>query len=228
MTKIAGPSAWPLAREPWIEFAPMVGRIVRLEPTTPVRLIQPGNGRRTALAKLPSGALVDRTIATRDSDSPVGPGLSTADESVDVTARAGELATWLGSLLPDGGLLPERADASWRGGRPPTGHWERVEAVPGEVVRDLVRQGAEAHVAAADQGLGARAADALLDFVVLTVTSGSGTATVTNRSLSALSSMGFLPVGGNVVVSVNRGWTRVAGEFGSAYAEPVRRGLVLL
>ena len=103
-----------------------------------------------------------------------------------------------------------------------------METVPGEVVRDLVRQGAEAHVAAADQGLGARAAEALLDLVVLTVTSGPATAKVTNRSLSALSSLGFLPVGGNVVVSVNRGWTRVAAEFGSAYAEPVGRGLALL
>ena len=205
----------------------MVARIARSEASTPVRLIRQGDGRRTAMATLPSGALVERTIAA-GGPGRVAPGSGVEADLVDVTARAGELATWFEGSTPSESVEPERVDAAWRGGRPPTGDWNRIDIIPGEVVRDLVRQGAQAHVDAADQGLGARAADALLDLVVLTVTSATLTASVTNRSLSALSSMGFLPVGGNVVVSISRGWTRVAAEFGSAYAEPVRHGLVLL
>ena len=76
--------------------------------------------------------------------------------------------------------------------------------------------------------MGARAADTLLDHPVLTVSDGTSTAEVTNRSLSALVAMGFLPVDGHVVVSINRGWTRIAAEFGSTYVEPSRGGLSLL
>ena len=95
-------------------------------------------------------------------------------------------------------------------------------------MHDLVQAGARAHADAAEQGLGARAADALLDRPVLTVSDGTSSAQITNRSLSALIAMGFLPSDGHIVVSTNRGWTRVAAEFGSAFVEPRQGGLVLL
>jgi hypothetical protein len=214
-------AAWPLGRQGWLELAPMVRRIARIAPTAPVRLIDSPDGRRTAMARLPSAALVARSVGH---DDPPGPGL-------DVTAAADDLRRWLdadGGLDPDAELTPQRDDASWRGARPPLTGWRRIEQVPAAVVHDLVRAGARAHVDAADQGMGARAADTLLDTPVLTVSDGISTAEITNRSLSALIAMGFLPEHGHVVISTNRGWTRIAAEFGSAYVEPRRGGLVLL
>ncbi len=233
-------SAWPLDRQDWLELAPMVRRIARIDATAPVRLIDAPDRRRTAMARLPSGALVARAVGydqqPRGYDERPGRGL-------DVTARAGDLGRWLdanadgdddGATADDAddndgaAVTPERDDASWRGGRPPQDGWLRIERVPAAVVHDLVRAGARAHVDAADQGLGARAVDTLLDRPVLTVSDGTDIAEITNRSLSALVGMGFLPENGHIVVSTSRGWTRVAAEFGSAYAEPRRDGLVLL
>ena len=256
-------AVWPLDHRDWVEFAPMVGRIERIAPDTPVRLIGSTDGRRTALARLPSRALVARSVGS------VGGEIATP--GVDVTARAADLSRWFDRAADTAGARtsaphtsapdtfadtvggsdaevtagaaedrdtgtpaagndhpPNRDDASWRGGRPPRTGWRRLDRVPAAVVRDLVRAGARAHVDAGDQGLGARAVDTLLDRPVLTVSEGKSTAEVTNRSLSALVAMGFLPHGGHIVVSVNRGWTRVAAEFGSVYAEPRRDGLVLL
>lgn len=225
----------------------MVRRIARIAVTAPVRLIDSPSRQRTAMARLPSGALVARAVGYdeppqrgddrppgRGHDQPGGRGLGEPSRrELDVTARAGELSRWLdggaetGSAV-DSAATPERDDASWRGGRPPPAGWQRIERVPAAVVHDLVRAGARAHVDAADQGLGARAVDTLLDRPVLTVSDGTRTAEITNRSLSALVGMGFLPEDGHIVVSTNRGWTRVAAEFGSTYTEPRRDGLVLL
>jgi hypothetical protein len=224
-------SAWPLDRQDWLELAPMVRRIARNAADAAVRLIESPDGRRTAMARLPSGALVARSVSVAGvAHSTVpGPGL-------DVTARAGDLGRWLdldNNADTDtdphtDSATPERVDGSWRGGRPPQAGWVRIERVPAAVVLDLVRAGAQAHVDAADQGLGARAVDMLLDRPVLTVSDGPRTAEITNRSLSALVGMGFLPDQGHIVVSTSRGWTRIAAEFGSTYTEPVRDGLVLL
>jgi hypothetical protein len=196
----------------------MVRRIARIAPAAPVRLIDSPDGRRTAMARLPSAALVARSVGH---DEPPGPGL-------DVTAAAEDLRRWLDADGLDTERTPQRDDASWRGGRPPPAGWRRIEQVPAAVVHDLVRAGAQAHIDAADQGMGARAAETLLDTPVLTVSDGTSTAEVSNRSLSALIAMGFLPEDGHVVVSTNRGWTRIAAEFGSTYVEPRRGGLVLL
>ena len=218
-------SAWPLGRRDWLELAPRVRRVARINPATPVRLIDAPDQRRTAMARLPSGALVARAV---DYHGRPGPDL-------DVTARAGDLSRWLDAhadadadVDTDGAATPERDDASWRGGRPPEQGWLRIERVPAAVVHDLVRAGARAHVDAANQGLGARVVDTLLDRPVLTVSNATITAEITNRSLSALVGMGFLPEDGHIVVSTNRGWTRIAAQFGSAYTEPRRDGLVLL
>jgi hypothetical protein len=73
-------------------------------------------------------------------------------------------------------------------------------------------------------------ADALLDSVVLTVSAdagGPGTP-VTLRALSALTRMGFVPTGSHVAVDVAGRWTRVAGRYGSVYAERPGLGLQLL
>ena len=203
---------WPLGRAAWAEFSAMAARVAGLDRATPVRLIA-ATGRQTALAKLPSGALVSRQILC---DASRG--------EADVTARAGELSVWFDDPQASD---PARADAAWRGMRPPESGWARVEQVPADVVRELVQQGARAHVTAAQQGLGARAAETLLDSPVLTVSGAGHRADLTNRSLSGVVSMGFLPADGYIIVSVARGWTRVAAQFGNAYAEPVFTTLVL-
>lgn len=244
---------WPLTRPAWAELAPMVHRIARIAAQTPIRLIESGDGRRTAMARLPSQALVARSVAGSVASSVAsGPALG---RDLDVTARAGPLDRWLCATRDDGDATdaidaidgdggaarngdaarnsgaarpPERVDASWRGGRPPRSGWQRIDQVPGAVVRELLHAGAQAHLDAANQGMGARAADILLDTAVLTVSGGAGTAEITNRSLSALVGMGFLPDDGHIVVAASRGWTRVAAEFGSTYIEPRRDALLVL
>jgi hypothetical protein len=112
--------------------------------------------------------------------------------------------------------------------------WRRLETVPEDVIRGLVRQGALAlKDAAAREGVPgaqprAEVADALLDSVVLSVHDDDGrTADVTLRALSALTRMGFLPRGGHVYVDFVGRWVRVVAEYGSVYLERPGAGLVL-
>ena len=101
---------------------------------------------------------------------------------------------------------------------PPGAGWSRVDTVPDDVVRGLVRSGALAlKEAAAREGVPtaqprAEVADALLDSVVLTVDGGGRHAEVTLRPLSALTRMGFLPRGSHAAVDVAGRWTRVVGR----------------
>ena len=212
------PSSEPpaaLVRTEWIAFAALAQRLARLDPFLMVRL-RAGSHHRRTLAWLPSGALVGSTIAT-----PAGePG----GQSVDLTTQAGALIDWLDGGDPNG--LP-RVDSGWLTAVPPERNWRRVETVPASVVRDLVRLGAQAHVDAADNQLGARTANALLDTPVLIATDGAVRAEVTNRTLSAVISMGFLPDDGEVVVAVSGRWTRVAAARGSAFAQDRPDGLRL-
>ena len=99
--------------------------------------------------------------------------------------------------------LPIEPDA-WRATVPPDTGWLRVEIVPDDVVRGLVRQGALTLKEAAERegmpGAQPRAevADALLDSVVLTATKDADRVEVSLRSLSALVRMGFLARGSHL------------------------------
>lgn len=187
----------------WVELAPLVHRVAGRDAATPVRLRHRG-ARSTVLAHLSTGTLVGRTVETADHGE------------IDVTLRAGELRAWLDGERSE---LPPRADAQWRGGLPPATGWRRIDRVPDAVVRDLIRQGAQAHADAAGRQLGTRAAEALLDAVVLTVQDGSGRAEITNRALSAVTAMGFLPRGSYVAIDVAGRWNRIAAPYGSVFAE---------
>lgn len=211
---------WSAARERWAELAPLVRRVVRADGAAVVRIRQAGS-RVTAFAHLPTKALVARTIVSEP--DPVD-GDSLGARRADVSVVGAHLLAWLDRSRAD---PPPRADAGWLTPLPPDGGWQRVDEVPDDIVRDLVRQGAMAHVDAANLALGARAAENLLDTPVLTV-SGSGHAVeLTNRTLSALTSMGFLPRGAHIIVAVAGRWTRVAAPYGSVFVANRSGGLGL-
>ncbi|WP_375502379.1 hypothetical protein [uncultured Jatrophihabitans sp.] len=198
-------------RETLHELAPVLRRAVTLDAQslTRIRLV---DRTATALVRLPFGVLVSRTVEA--------PG---RDVSTDVTARASELLAWLDCETDE---PPPARDVEWRTGLPPATGWARIESVPDDVVRPLVRSGAVAlRDAAVREGVPgaqprAEVADALLDSTVLTVEDDTGTrAEVSLRALSALTRMGFLPHGGRTLVDVHGRWTRVVAEYGTVYLE---------
>lgn len=205
------------SRETLAELAPLLRRAQTLDARALVRL-RVGEGRATALLRLPFGVLVSRSVEHGSA------------EKLDVCVRASEALAWLDG---DADELPAARDAEWRTGLPPQRGWQALDTVPDEVVRPLVRSGALTLEQAAERervpGAQPRAevADALLDSTVLTVADDAGRqAEVNLRALSALTRMGFLPIGGRVRIDVAGRWIRVVAEYGTVYLE--RRGSALL
>jgi hypothetical protein len=201
-----------------VELAPVLRRAVALDPASLGRL-RLDRGLATVLVRLPFGVLVSRSVPAGERPQPL-----------DVTVRAADALDWLDAAhdAPAGADDPPLArDAEWRTGLPPANGWRRIETVPDEVVRNLVRAGALAlKDAAAREGVpGAQprseVADALLDSTVLTVNEdgGAGSAAVPLRTLSALLRMGFLPSGGSVHIDIAGRWIRAVAEFGTVYLE---------
>ncbi len=209
-----------LSRDDLLELAPVLRRAVTLDAAGLARL-RASQHQLAVLVRLPFGVLVARTLATER-----------AGNVFDVTVRAADLLAWLDGELT---LAPAPRDAEWRAGLPPASGWQRIDTVPDDVVRGLVRAGARTLKDAAERaGLPgaqprAEVADALLDSVVLTVSAaGPGLAIpVTLRALSALTRMGFLTRGSHAAVDIAGRWIRIAGEFGSVYAERPGLGLTL-
>lgn len=207
-----------LSREDVVELAPLVRRAVELDPSALVRLRHSGT-RASLLVRLPFGVLAARTVE-------VEPG-----QQLDTTLRGRELLAWLDGERAE---PPGARDAEWRGAAPPQSGWQRIERVPDSDIRPLVRSGAlTLQEAAQREGVpGAQpreaVADALLDSVVLTVREGDQEVGVTLRTLSALTRMGFLPRQSHAAVDVAGRWIRVAGAYGSVYAQRPGTGLGLL
>jgi hypothetical protein len=104
---------------------------------------------------------------------------------------------------------------------PPGEGWLRLDSVPGDVVRGLVRAGREA-LGAVPSGVAAAAGESLLDHESLTVSGAGRTAVLPLRVLSALTRMGFLGEPPEpVAISASGGWTRLAAAYGSAYQHTV-------
>jgi hypothetical protein len=191
------------------DLAPVLRRAVSLDPRSLVRL-RLGGGRAVALVRLPFDVLVSRGVT------------SDRAADLDVVVAAAQTLDWLDD---DGAALPTPRDAEWRSGSPPVRGWTRLDTVPDDVVRRLVRQGSETLQQAADRegvpGAQPRAevTDALLDSVVLQVEDAGASAQVTLRALSALLRMGFLPAGGRVHVDTVGRWVRVVAEYGTVYLE---------
>lgn len=195
------------------ELAPVLRRAAGLDPRSLARLRLDG-ASATALVRLPFGVLVSRTVDAPDRDEPL-----------DVTMRAAEVISWL-DADPATAVVPAARDVEWRAGLPPRSGWKRLEKLPDDVIRGLVRTGALAlKDAAARAGVPgaqprAEVADALLDSVVLTATDDAGTsAELTLRAVSALTRMGFLPRGGHAFVDVAGRWVRLVGGYGTVYLE---------
>ena len=138
----------------------------------------------SCFVRLPFDVLVGRTVDVQW-DGP----------EIDCAVDGQELLAWLDG---ESGDAPQARDAHWQGTIPPRLGWQRVETVPGDLIRDLVRKGAAAlNDAAVREGVAgaqprAEVADALLDSVVVTAHAGPLRAEVTLRALSALTRMGFL------------------------------------
>ena len=185
------------------EIVPLLRRAVDLDAEVLVRLR--GDGQVLAsYVRLPFEVMAARAV--------------TSAASCDATMSAADVMAWAeGMRLP----VPSR-DADWRGAAPPTSGWTRVEVVPDTELRPLVRSGALAL-----KGLSGHAGQALLDSVVLTVSSPqAGSVEITLRMLSALTRMGFLPRGGSAAVDVNGRWKRLVAHYGTIYAEPAGLGLL--
>jgi hypothetical protein len=209
----------PDDRDVLADLAPVLRRAVTLDPRSMARLRLTGEAAMV-LVRLPFGVLVSRTVRTTTPRA----------EPVDVAVRAEAALRW----LDDDADPPSPEDAAWRTGLPPLSGWRRLDTVPDDVVRGLVRKGALAlKEAAAREGVPgaqprAEVADALLDAVVLTVSDDDGRrAEVNLRCLSALTRMGFLPRGGAAHVDVVGRWIRVVAEYGSVYLEQPGSGLLL-
>ncbi|MGI8679388.1 MAG: hypothetical protein ACR2LX_12015 [Jatrophihabitans sp.] len=205
------------------DLAPALRRAVGLDSQCVVRFRFRG-GRATALIRLPFEVLVSRSVA---GDAGV--------ETRDITVRAAEALAWLDV---DGAEAPLTQDALWRSGLPPEYGWVRLETVPDDVIRALVRSGAatlkQAAAREGDPGARPRAevSDALLDSVVLTATTDADgaapiSAAVTLRAMSALTRMGFLPQGGHAFVDSAGRWARVVAEYGTVYLERPGSGLTV-
>lgn len=200
------------------EMAPLLRRVIALDPRALAR-VRAAEGRLTVLVQLPFAVLVARTVPLP------------ATESLDQTVAADELLGWLDRARAE---PPVARDSEWRGAVPPARGWQRVDLVPGDVIRRLVRTGAQAleEAVAAGPVPGAQpraeVADALLDSVVLTAEGSGRRVEVRLRTLSALTRMGFLARGSAAAVDVCGRWVRVAAAYGSVFAEPPGGGLGLL
>jgi hypothetical protein len=203
-----------VSRELLAELAPVARRAVTLDPAALAR-IRFGPGSVSILALLPFDVLVARTITAPAPESDDA-------AAVDVTVRADEFLAWLDGERT---TAPAARDDQWRTGLPPERGWRRVETVPDEAIRAVVRQGA---IALKDAGQGSTygaatqaMTDAMLDSVVLTATKPDELALradVALRTLTALTRMGFLARDSYAHVDVCGRWTRVAAAYGTVYA----------
>lgn len=211
-------TAVPLARNDLVELAPLLRRTVTLDASGLVRLRRRGE-RCSALVRLPFGVLAARTVTLDESGA-----------DYDTTVRSADLLAWLDGERTD---PPTPRDAEWRSGTPPTDGWRRIDTVPDDEVRRLVRSGALALKDAAERegvpGAQPRAevADALLDSIVLTATDGEVEAPVSLRTLSALTRLGFLPHDSHVAIDAIGRWIRVAAAYGSVYEQRAGQGLTV-
>jgi hypothetical protein len=187
------------------DFVPLAERAIAADRAAFIRF------RRTdeviaGFVGLPYDVVAGRTVA-----APATAGLPSR---VDVTYAVLDFLDWAGRADDTTGPnpAPTRRDAHWLGALPPRTGWQRVELVPGEVIRDLVQTGADLA-----RGVTARAEqDSLLASTVLTVTS-QQPVEVPLRALAALTSMGFLPDGSSAGVDEAPGWIRIAAPYGSTF-----------
>jgi hypothetical protein len=191
---------------------PFLVRVRRLDDAVVVRL-RPAGELVEICCRLPVGVLAVLSVPA-DLDTEAG---SEPVVAADILLRA---------LAADQTELPlsPRRDAEWVGGLP-SGAFERLDAVPADVVSRLANAGARTFREAA-AGRSTKAAstltNAVLDHVALTVSGPAGrpTVEVTQRLVQGLAATGL--IGADVVeVEVREPWLRLRSAAGAVY---LRRG----
>jgi hypothetical protein len=195
------------------EVAPLLGRLVRLDPAALVRLrsVDPGmvdvgaagRGLIALWGRVPWGVLATRTV----------PGAVGSD----TTVAAGAL---LRSLTEGDGSLPPARDRDWHWALPP-GAGTTVEVLPAGEVHRLGVAAAET-LAAARGRVGERMLrDALLDHVPIVVTAGNREIEIRQGLVQALLRMAFINTDGEgeVTVRITGGWVGLGAEYGSVWVQ---------
>lgn len=179
------------------DFGPMAERAVAADPAALLRLrSSAGTGRLSGFVRLPYEVLAGRSLALEAG-------------ALDQSFAAADFVGWLADPSQP---LPGR-DASWLAALPPQSGWQRIEVVPDQAVREVVRSGA----LLARETTSRAGQQSLLSAIVLTVSAGSRTVEVPLGPLSALTRMGFLPRGGEAAIDVASGWIRATAGYGSTY-----------
>jgi hypothetical protein len=197
-----------LLRAELADFAPMAERALSADSGTLIRLravLPAGAGQELGViagfVRLPYDVLAGRAIAAR------------VDEACDLTYSAADFLSWLDADGEPYAAEPARHDARWLTGLPPRSGWRRIEVVPDQAIREVVRSGALLARDAASRP----EQQALLSSIVLTVSDDGRDVEVPLGPLSALTRMGFLPRGSEAVIDTAPGWIRVAAAYGSTY-----------
>jgi hypothetical protein len=218
-----------------VELVPLLRRAVAVDAKSLVR-IRVRADSASAFILLPFAVLAGRRIAGEFASQ------------LDGAFGSAELLEWLDhdpkSAKPGLALMPMQTpvpmpmpasqDAQWRSALPPERGWRRVETVPDDVIRTLVRAGARTLRQAAERegvpGGQARAevGEVLLDTVVLTAESDTDHVMINLRLVSALTRMGFMARDSHIAIDVGGRWVRVAAAYGSVYAERPGLGLGLI
>lgn len=193
--------SWQPSSESLLDLVPLARRVAVVEAGSPLRL-RTTTDRLAAYVRLPYDVIAGRTISADQPDLEAG----------DVTYDATEFADWVeaGAAAAE---APIRRDALWLGPLPPLSGWRRIDVVPDEEIRNVVRSGALLAPSATTR-IGQQS---LLAATVLHVSRGEEVVDVPLGPLSALTKMGFLPRDSQAAIDVAPGWIRVAAAFGSTF-----------
>jgi hypothetical protein len=200
-----------------------LARLVKLNPSSVVRLRPISEGIAEIWAMLPFRVLVVRRVQT-----PL---------DVDSTVGAAEL---LDTLSDDFPRSIRRRDEAWRWALPPA-RSEVVEQIPAGEIAAVARAASQTLRVAAAEGVGGRrlgermVRDALLDHVAIVATGAGLRVEVPQRLVQAVVRMGFVstavePAKGIddlvtqsesiVTVRSGAGWVGLDGSYGSAWYRP--------
>ncbi|WP_241248913.1 hypothetical protein [Rhodococcus sp. X156] len=185
------------------DLASFVGRAVRLDSSSLVRLRSRDDGTVGVWASTGFDAIVARSVT-----GTVAPR--------DTTVKARELLTALAVLRSDAVDPGSALDAEWPGALPPATGFRHVDDVPAHVIDQLVERGVE--LARDNPGPRGGPPASLLDQEVLTVRGEHDEVGVPLRVVFALSGMGFVDNGAGddpVRVRVTDGWLRLDARYGS-------------
>ena len=190
----------PIERE---NLATFVGKAVRLDEATVIRLRERPDGRVGAWATTGFDALAVRVIA--------------ADlRPTDTTAGGDALLQGLEASTGGQVELGYSMDSAWKGALPPDNGFVHIDDVPAAALVELAQRGA---ALAKEHGSTHGPPTSLLDQEVLEVHGGDDRLAITMRTVFALTAMGFIPdliePSELVRVRASRSWIRLDARYGS-------------